>query len=897
MLELNGLTRSHCLSIWTFAVLSLAVLTAPAHAATATFEIEPQDLSGALKAFAVQSHREIFFAPELARGRKSNGIKGKFDDLKALNIILEGTGLNFSVTASNAILVRDPSSKTESSRDARPLTSPTAADPPVRVAQVNQTPAEPQQLDQGKKSEEKKPALEEIVVTGTNIHGIENKTTPLEVFDRDAIDRSGYSSVDDFIRSLPQNFKGGNLGASPDGMLTGFGFLNPENASGANLRGLGNNATLTLINGHRVAASVFGSVVDLSMIPMDAVDRIEVLTDASSAVYGSDAVGGVVNIVLRDKFEGALTNLRFDTPTQGGGDKKVANQTFGGSWDKGSALTTLQVEDDNRINATDRSFSTGLRQPTDIYPSDIKYSGVFSGHYNPLPELSAHTDLLYVHSRDSRNYTYPQGKSSQFELLQGTTAFISGNGGVRWSPIADWQVEAGGTYSHVDTEQTIYYSPLLSGYKNGTPFLENHETVKEADLKVDGPLLTTRGGVIRLAVGASHRTEDFSTLKDYTGRRAEVEHKVSSEFAEIYIPIVGRDNPIPLIHTLDLSAAVRHDTYTMFGSSTNPKVGIFWSPQEQLGLRASYSTSFRVPNPYEQISSSGTSNVYILPGYALPGGGKGNLIIYPNTSLIPEKARNFTVGLDLTPRILPGSKLSLNYYNIVFNNRIVNSPGTLDVLTKPLVYGPLIGQFATDAASAAFLSNLASQGYTIFDTTGGGGTGAGLRYAFPYGLINAGHVSTSGVDVDAGYTMSFGQHKLQLDVDATEIREIRTAFCAACAQTELSNTYGQPLHYRARATAGWSFRTLTANASVNYANAYQDTNVVPEGRIPSFTTVDVTVRYTPTWPTGMRIGLNLINVLNRDPPLTAPGVYGLRYDPANGDPVGRIVSAQIGYSW
>src|SRR6202522_2637703 len=109
MLKLNGLVRARCSSVWIFALLSLGALTV--HAATATFEIEPQDLSGALKAFAIQSHREIFFTPELARGRISHGVKGKFDDLKALSIILEGTGLNFSVTTSNAILVRGPSNK------------------------------------------------------------------------------------------------------------------------------------------------------------------------------------------------------------------------------------------------------------------------------------------------------------------------------------------------------------------------------------------------------------------------------------------------------------------------------------------------------------------------------------------------------------------------------------------------------------------------------------------------------------------------------------------------------------------------------------------------------------------------------------------------------------------
>src|ERR1700734_4041179 len=114
MLEWDNFSRTYLLAIWALAVWALGVLTA--HAASATFEIEPQDLSGALKAFAVQSHREIFFGPELARGRKSRGVKGKFDDLKALNIILEGTGLNYSVTASNAILVGDSNRKSDSSQ-------------------------------------------------------------------------------------------------------------------------------------------------------------------------------------------------------------------------------------------------------------------------------------------------------------------------------------------------------------------------------------------------------------------------------------------------------------------------------------------------------------------------------------------------------------------------------------------------------------------------------------------------------------------------------------------------------------------------------------------------------------------------------------------------------------
>src|SRR5690348_8877896 len=114
MLKHNEVRRAHRLPHFLTVFLSLA--TVVAHAGIATFSIDPQDLSGALKAFALQSHREIFFAPELARGRQSKGVKGKLDDLKALTMILEGTGLDFSVTASEAILVSDPADKAGSSR-------------------------------------------------------------------------------------------------------------------------------------------------------------------------------------------------------------------------------------------------------------------------------------------------------------------------------------------------------------------------------------------------------------------------------------------------------------------------------------------------------------------------------------------------------------------------------------------------------------------------------------------------------------------------------------------------------------------------------------------------------------------------------------------------------------
>src|SRR5690606_13077188 len=118
--------------------------------------------------------------------------------------------------------------------------------------------------------------------------------------------------------------------------------------------------------------------------------------------------------------------------------------------------------------------------------------------------------------------------------------------------------------------------------------------------------------------------------------------------------------------------------------------------------------------------------------------GTASVLTYPAGMLVPETARNFSAGLDFRPRSLPNLHLALNYYNLKFDKRIVDSPlGTafLTVLTREDEYGPLIGRFESDADAAAFVSDLIAQGYTVFDLAGAGT--AGLRYSFPQGKINA----------------------------------------------------------------------------------------------------------------------------------------------------------------
>ncbi len=196
---------------------------------------------------------------------------------------------------------------------------------------------------------------EEVVVTGTLIRGTNPVGTPVIGLGRDEINKSGAASTTDLLRQLPQIQ---NLGAD-EGHTNAAQNANQNvtAGSGINLRGLGPESTLTLLNGRRIApGGVAGQYTDPSSIPPLAIERLEVITDGASATYGSDAVGGVVNIRLRKNFEGAEATMRY-----GAGDGVHQTQVgaiFGKSWDTGHFMFALDQNNRTALSADDRNFYT-----------------------------------------------------------------------------------------------------------------------------------------------------------------------------------------------------------------------------------------------------------------------------------------------------------------------------------------------------------------------------------------------------------------------------------------------------------------------------------------------------------------------------------------------------------
>jgi outer membrane receptor protein involved in Fe transport len=201
--------------------------------------------------------------------------------------------------------------------------------------------------------------LEKFVVTGSNIPTTltagEASALPVVTLDRKEIEKTGYATAADLLQKITVS-NGGSVPISNNG--TGF----TPAASSTSIHGLGPEATLVLINGHRVANYPIGqggqvAFVDLNSIPLAAVERIEVLTSGASAVYGADAVAGVVNIIFRKNYDGAELNLRYGNTTNKDSHEVVANYVQGVSDDKGSLTAGLNYYTRAAIFNVDRRYS------------------------------------------------------------------------------------------------------------------------------------------------------------------------------------------------------------------------------------------------------------------------------------------------------------------------------------------------------------------------------------------------------------------------------------------------------------------------------------------------------------------------------------------------------------
>ncbi|QBN24691.1 TonB-dependent receptor [Xanthomonas oryzae pv. oryzae] len=247
------------------------------------------------------------------------------------------------------------------------LQSTTLATALMFALAVTAMPAAAQQRSDG--ADDATQTLDQVNVTGTHLRRVDAETaSPVVVIDRQRIEDSGQSTLGQLLQRLP--------------MMAGFQTgpaLNSNFSHGralVSLRNLGPERTLVLVNGHRMAgpASSVASApgVDVNAIPAAMVERVEVLTDGASSVYGSDAIGGVVNVILKDRYDGFAATVDYAQSTHGDANRRTLGLEWGKTWDRGGLILGLSRNSMNPVFNRDRSYAAKAVQYLDGQVGEIR---------------------------------------------------------------------------------------------------------------------------------------------------------------------------------------------------------------------------------------------------------------------------------------------------------------------------------------------------------------------------------------------------------------------------------------------------------------------------------------------------------------------------------------------
>ncbi|MGC1520146.1 MAG: TonB-dependent receptor [Steroidobacteraceae bacterium] len=844
-------------------------------------EIPAGDLVTSLERLAGQSGIEFIYDSDQLKGIKAQGVSGHLTPKAAVMKLLEGTEL--TLTEHNGALLIAPR--------------------------------------QGGGQGEEDTRLDEIVVTGTHIRGAAPVGSPLVVYSRSDIEASGSATLEQFARTVMGNAASvdtianpaSNIRFSPGSLANG---INTFQGASFNLHGLGPTTTLTLLNGQRLApGGLDGSFTDISQIPLSAVDHIEVLADGASAIYGADAVGGVVNIITRKDFSGAQSTVRYGGSTEGGADEATASQLFGDSWGTGNVLLTGEWDDQPGLGAAQRSYVPDLGGPYSLLPENRRASIFISGRQEWGPKTTMSADVLYSDRRFTDSSTLASSADSfrQSTYADGSARQLSATASIDRALRGDWHAELTGSYSR-NEEMSRSTTAVMQSAGNPNEALLQGATpsILDVNAMTQGSLLAIPGGPVKAALGVSARAERYDSidLETIAGRSASSgeppsRREVLSAYGEIVAPVFGDANAVPGYRRLDVSIAGRFDHYSDFGSTLNPKLGMSWEFVRGVYFKGTFGTSFQAPL-LNQVHTPLHIETELLPDSSSVSGSTDALILQGgNLNLLPEKSQSYTAGFDFKPARVPGYSSTLSFFHIKFTDKITTPPtssGGNYSLSDPL----LLPFIARDPALATVLGDFNSPEFSG-DLAGLGPSA--VQAIFDDRLTNTAATVQSGVDLRTRYTWALdpGAVNLSLGVERLLENEAKTVYFAPAVS--LLTAFAEPPAWKGRAAAVYTAGPVSASAAINYVNSYRNSLFTPAEPIGSWTTGDVYLSYRTGDSTSLplhkwTIALSVTNVTDARPPrvqipvsFVLPGQSVIPFDPANASPVGRVIALTVGKLW
>ncbi|MBS0364142.1 MAG: TonB-dependent receptor [Proteobacteria bacterium] len=793
--------------------------------------------------------------------------------------------------------------------------------------------------------------VDELIVTGTRATGMKaaDSPAPIQVLGAQALKTVG---PPDLIQAIAQNLPSFNAQA--------FGGDAANLTLSAALRGLSPNDTLVLVNGKRRHATsnlaVLGgspysgaATADLGLIPVGAIDHIEVLQDGAAAQYGSDAIAGVVNIILKSNAEGGSANATAGQNYEDGG--KTGAWSFNNGMkigDKGWVNVTLEeryhehtahggadrrlfdingklLATDNAVDAAGAAAFPGSPR-VNLINGDAQYN-IYNFFYNAGYDLgggvSVYSTGSYSHrNADSyENYRVPtkiSGTTSAgvkyFPLSQGfnPTESLAEDDysfglGVKGS-VEGWDWDLSTTYGQdnddiftknsanaqlfpvlaaVSATQIVPQRDFYDGTFRFSEWTSNLDIVKSLDVGMAKPLV--------LAFGAEYRQDKFTIVagepSSYFGAGAQSftgydPSNAGTHTRHDYAFYV--DLAMDPVQNLHIDLAGRYSDYSDFGNATVGKLTGRYDFSPAFAVRGTISNGFRAPTLQEEFYS-GTNVSPSSATVQLPAN-SGPAVIAGFQPLKPEKANNYSLGFVAHP--MDNVQVTLDAYQIDVKNRIQ---------TTGFLYGSIVSGGKNVVISQAVLNAITAHGNTL---------DSGISYAGISVFTNAVDTRTRGVEATVNYASDFGEYghvdwTLGVNYNKTDVTKLAPLpaqdFSAAptvITQTSLLSpnaltglTTATPRE-KVVGNAYWTKGKWSANLRESiYGESSELTstaNITTNLKIPAAAITDIMVAYKVTDAVKLEVGAN--NLFDKMPP-TVPNLSIGR--PATG---GNVWNAPMTFS-
>lgn len=670
----------------------------PAFAQEQTFElnIPAQDLTSSLRAFARVSGQQVVFDERATASRQAPAVNGSHTVREALNILLSGSGLAAKPQGPGRFVVQ---SSTEASG----------------------------------KSDRGTSADEDIVVVATR-RGLRVTETPAPVdrFSGETLSERGDLDLAKKLQVLAPSFN----------YTRAQGLSSAVGTRPASLRGLGIDQVLVLVNGRRRHAAATldtnngfgrGTVpVDLNAIPVTAIDRVEILRDGASAQYGSDAIAGVINIVLRGDREGGLVLGEVGGNENGDGKNGIVAVRHGFALGNGGFFTaTGEFRFQNLANFAGIDTRVGRRTLKIGEPESRDLDLTLNGEL-PTSWGSVFADANFVR-RETESFSglfrlpnyfpaiYPNGTAPGVRQVMYD---FGGTLGTQTS-LGAWNVSLSDTvgYNRADFEGFDTVNRSL-GSTSPTRFDQGAQRYFQnlVNLTVNRNFDNILAGA-RLVAGIESRYEEYELVRgepdSYFGEGAggfnpPTDVNVHRSAVSAFV-----DGELELVEGLRLGAAGRYEHYSDFGDQVTGKGSVFWRASGFLALRATASTGVRAPSLQQQYFATVTTQ-FIAPTPANPSG----LVLVRNAAVddpiaealgaVPlkqETSRSISAGVVLSP--LSNFDIIGDYFKVNIDDRIVYS----EILQGPAVNAILAAAGVANANTVRFFTNAADTRTEGFEIT------------------------------------------------------------------------------------------------------------------------------------------------------------------------------------